>query len=158
MMKAYYQTKRLLKQARWQARRVAVSRRYGKQVLGSMPAVFGNAIPKSGSHLIDQVLRGLEEIGPFVDPGFPPVNRDEANRNLPEEAVVAHLAQLQPGDLAYGYLHCKPPFIDLLASPGIVTVFIYRDPRCGCVGGQVCHWDASGARLTQAFHPNADHG
>ena len=50
------------------------------------PSVLGNAMPKSGSHLINQVVQGLTRLGPFVNPGFPPVNRDEVNEKLPDDA------------------------------------------------------------------------
>lgn len=121
--------KRQLKLARWQTRRWSVAGRYGAKTLAKMPVVLGNAIPKSGSHLLIQVLYGLTELGPFVDPGFPPVNRDEANRKLPIEKMVANIRQMRPGDIGYSYLGCEPPFIDLLTAPGMAAIFMYRDPR-----------------------------
>jgi hypothetical protein len=91
--------------------------------------VLGNAMPKSGSHLIIQILRGLTRLGPFVNTGFPPVNRAEDNRKLPPEAVLASLRRLRPGDVAYGYLQARSPFVEELTRPGVATVFVYRDPR-----------------------------
>ena len=76
-MKLYYQIKRQLKLIRLELRRARVARRWGKDVLDKSPSIFGNAIPKAGSHLLIQVLLGLMEIGPFVNPGFPPINRFE---------------------------------------------------------------------------------
>jgi len=121
--------KRQLKTLRWQYRRVQAARRYGAGALSRAPIVFGNAIPKSGSHLIIQVLLGLTDIGPFVDPGFPPVNRDEANLKLQPELILSNLRAMRAGDIGYGYIGCEEPYLGLLAAPERATVFIHRDPR-----------------------------
>ena len=70
-MNALYTAKHWLKLARWQTRRAAVALRWGPESLKKTPAVLGNAMPKSGSHLINQVVQGLTRLGPFVNPGFP---------------------------------------------------------------------------------------
>jgi hypothetical protein len=106
-----------------------VALRYGAGTLAGTPAVLGNAMPKSGSHLIIQVLQGLIGLGPFVNGGFPPVNRGEDNSKLPEKAILANIRRMQPGDIAYGYLKAPEPFISALAAPGRASVFVYRDPR-----------------------------
>lgn len=117
-----------LKRARWGARRAVTWARWGA-AMAEVPAVLGNAMPKSGSHLIIQVLQGLTRIGPFVDPGFPPVNRNQANDKLPDDAVLANILRLQPGDIAYGYVQARPPFIEAVTAPGRAMVFVSRDPR-----------------------------
>ena len=86
-------------------------------------------MPKSGSHLINQVVQGLPGLGPFVNPGFPPVNRDEVNDKLPDAAVLANLSRMRPGDIGYGYIKARQPFLSLLTQPGWATIFVYRDPR-----------------------------
>lgn len=86
-------------------------------------------MPKSGSHLIIQVLQGLTRVGPFVNPGFPPVNRTEDNRKLVEAAILKNIEQMQAGDIRYGYVHARQPFIEALTRPGKAMVFVYRDPR-----------------------------
>ncbi len=121
--------KHTLKRVRWQARRARALLRWGPRALWSAPAVLGNAIPKSGSHLIIQVLQGLTAIGPFVDGGFPPVNRAEDNRKLPDSAILRNIRRMRPGDIGYGYVGCYQPFIDALSAPGRATIFVYRDPR-----------------------------
>ncbi len=124
-----YSTKERLKVIRWQGRRTLAALRWGRPALQSAPAVLGNAMPKSGSHLIIQVLQGLTRLGPFVNPGFPPVNRSEDNRVQPDAVVLANIQRMRPGDIAYGYVHSREPFISALAKPDRATVFVYRDPR-----------------------------
>jgi hypothetical protein len=118
-----------IKRARHRWRRAAAARRWGAAALAASPAVLGNAMPKSGSHLISQVLQGLPGVGPFVDPGYPPVNRDQANAKLDDDAVLENLGAMQPGDLRYGYVQAREPFLSLLAEAGRATIFVYRDPR-----------------------------
>jgi hypothetical protein len=128
-MNFYNDIKHWLKLARWKYRRFAVARRWGDEALHLAPAVLGNAMPKSGSHLISQVVQGLSDLGPFVNPGFPPVNRDEVNDKLSDAAIMANLERMRSGDLGYGYLKARQPFLSWLTQPGWATIFVYRDPR-----------------------------
>lgn len=121
--------KHRLKVGRWRLRRAAAALRWGAAELSRTPAVLGNAMPKSGSHLILQILQGLTRVGPFVNPGFPPVNRTENNRKQPEDQILANIRGMLPGDVRYGYIPAKEPFITTLTRPGMATVFVYRDPR-----------------------------
>ena len=124
-----YKLKEQLKILRWQGRRAAVAMRWGGKALQAAPAVLGNAMPKSGSHLIIQVLHGLTRIGPFVNPGFPPVNRSEDNSKQPDSFVLRSIQRMHSGDIAYGYVHARQPFLTALTHPGRATLFVYRDPR-----------------------------
>jgi hypothetical protein len=123
------QVKQPFKLARWRGRRALAARRWGAAALAHAPVVIGNAMPKSGSHLLIQVLRGLTQIGPFVDPGLPPLTRSADNQNLSDEEVLANITRLQSGDIAYAYLHARSPYLEALAQAGIAAFFIYRDPR-----------------------------
>jgi hypothetical protein len=78
---------------------------------------------------IIQVLQGLTKIGPFVNPGMPPVNRAEDNAILKESSVLANIRRMRSGDIAYGYLKAQPPFIDAVTGKSRATIFVYRDPR-----------------------------
>jgi len=125
----YYRIKHDLKRNRRRLRRNAAAIRWGRAQLESMPAIFGNAMPKSGSHLIIQVLHGLTNLGPFVDTGFPPVNRSEDNQKLSPEEVLENIQNMLPGDIDYGYIHACEPYIRALTGPKRATIFVYRDPR-----------------------------
>jgi hypothetical protein len=122
-VKTYY------KNARWLRRRKRVSNKWGNDALQTAPIVFGNAMPKSGSHLLFQVLQGLAEIGPFVVTGFPPVNRNQQNQKLDQQTTFKNLQKMLPGDIGYGYIHAREPFITELTGALWATMFIFRDPR-----------------------------
>ncbi|MES0360084.1 MAG: sulfotransferase domain-containing protein, partial [Anaerolineales bacterium] len=121
--------KHWLKIGRWRVRRMITAARWGTASISGIPAVLGNAMPKSGSHLIIQVLQGLTRIGPFVNTGFPPVNRTEDNQPLSEKGILANIYQMKPGDIGYGYLNANQQYIQALDRPGMASVFVYRDPR-----------------------------
>lgn len=123
------EVKQPFKLLRWRLRRAKAAQRWGAAQLERMPVVIGNALPKSGSHLLIQILLGLTRLGPFVDPGMPPLNRSAANRNVSEEQILSNLGRLKPGDIAYCYLHARQPYLDELTSAGKAIFFIYRDPR-----------------------------
>lgn len=94
------------------------------------PMVFGNAMPKSGSKLLMQILQGFCGLGPFayVDPA--PVRTDtEQGRVRSAGEILADLRGMRPGIIRYGYLHATLENTSFLCKPGWVTFFIYRDPR-----------------------------
>jgi hypothetical protein len=128
-MKSYYQLKRAVKLRRLDYRRYRAAQRWGKEALENSPQIFGNAMPKAGSHLLIQILLGLTEIGPFVDPGFPPVNRFEGNTRLEEPERIDEITRMRPGEIRYGYAPCREPYLSAITAPGRASVFIYRDPR-----------------------------
>jgi hypothetical protein len=114
---------------RWRLRRAQAAGRWGSEALSQTPIVIGNAMPKSGSHLLIQVLLGLTGIGPFIDPGMPPISRSSTNRNLNRSEVLENLRQLRCGDIVYSYLHAQDSYIAELTRQGVASFFIYRDPR-----------------------------
>ena len=118
-----------LKLLRWQMRRYQAMLRWGAGELSRMPIVIGNSMPKSGSHLIIQILEGLPKIGPFVNPGTPPLNRDEKNAIQPQPIILQKIRRLRPGDFTYSYLEANTAYVAALTDPKIAPIFIYRDPR-----------------------------
>lgn len=111
-------------------RRLAQGIRYHRSLQG-IPVLFANSFPKSGTHLLTQVLQGFPRIGPAVDSGLPAVITFEGDsgreRNWRE--ILVDLGRLLPGDIAYGHLHAAPQVEDLLCQEGFCTYFILRDPR-----------------------------
>jgi len=124
-----YVIKRWLKLIRWQTRRARAAVIWGSDALATAPIIFGNAMAKSGSHLLIQILEGLVQLGPFVNPGFPPVNRFEDNRKLPEKKIASEINRMRSGDIRYGYIVPKEPYLSLLTALNRATIFVYRDPR-----------------------------
>ena len=110
-------------------RRARQSLRYGS--LSHSPVLFANSFPKSGTHLLTQVMAGFTHIGPAVDSGLPAVVtfRGDSGRQRPEAEIMADLQRLLPGDIAYGHIHALPGPLAFLCQPGVAAYFILRDPR-----------------------------
>lgn len=99
--------------------------------LAGVPVFFANSFPKSGTHLLTQVLQGFSRIGPVVDSGLPAIVtfEGESGQPRPPQTILMDLQRLLPGDLAYGHLHAFPAVQDYFAQDGFVSYFILRDPR-----------------------------
>jgi len=99
--------------------------------LRGVPVLFANSFPKSGTHLLTQVLEGFPNIGPAVRSGLPAMVTFEGDsgRARSEPEILIDLARLLPGDIAYGHLHAFPGVVDTLCQDGICAYFILRDPR-----------------------------
>ena len=112
-------------------------RRIRKQInpyepsLKNSPIIFANSFPKSGTHLLIQIMKGFSIIGPAVDSGLPAITTFDGyiGRQKSEEEIITELKRLLPGDIAYGHLHADPEISDLLCQKYFFTVFIIRDPR-----------------------------
>jgi len=113
------------------ARRAVYITRYGDKSLDNSPVFFANSFPKSGTHLLTQVLDGFTRIGPAVNSGLPAIvtfEGDTGRQRLVRE-IMNEIELLLPGDISYGHLHAIPEITNLLSSEGMATYFIYRDPR-----------------------------
>jgi hypothetical protein len=94
------------------------------------PPVFGNSKPKSGSHLLLQILNGFTQIMPYkyveADP-IRTVKRNGGRRT--EDEVAADLRNVPRGVIGWGYVDATQENVAVLCQPNRVNYFIYRDPR-----------------------------
>ncbi len=94
------------------------------------PPVFGNSKPKSGSHLLLQILNGFTQIMPYkyveADP-IRTVKKSGGRRSVND--VVSDLKDIPQGVIGWGYLDATPENVAVLCQPSRVNYFIYRDPR-----------------------------
>lgn len=95
------------------------------------PALLGLSFPKSGTHLLDQILLGFSRIAPFASRlhSFYAEYEGESGRRRPAAQAVAWLDSLGPRDVASAHLFAHPAAIARLATAAFVPYFIFRDPR-----------------------------
>jgi hypothetical protein len=119
----------VLKLLRHSYRRMVTSFRVG--TLSGSPMLFANSFPKSGTHLLTQVLHGFTNIGPAVDSGFPAIVMYDGPTGKPllMSLILNELHRLKAGDICYGHLHALPDLVAELTRKEVATFFIYRDPR-----------------------------
>lgn len=112
-------------------RRSGQKLRYRQWSLDDEPILFANSFPKSGTHLLTQVLKGFSRLGPVVDSGLPAVTSFDGYTGRPrtELEIQRDLERLLPGDIAYGHVHAFPKAVEFLCQAGVVAYFILRDPR-----------------------------
>ena len=99
--------------------------------LKDAPILFANSFPKSGTHLLTQVLEGFPLVGPAVNTGLPAVVMYDgaSGRERANDEIFQDLSHLSNGDIGYGHLHARPEIIDYFTQKGVCAYFILRDPR-----------------------------
>jgi hypothetical protein len=94
------------------------------------PPIFGNAKPKSGSHLLLQILGGMCRVAPYAYAEEQPIRTiTPEGRRRSQEEILEDLRRIPPGVIGWGYLDATPENISFLCRPNRVNYFIYRDPR-----------------------------
>jgi len=94
------------------------------------PPIFGNAKPKSGSHLLLQILNGFTRIMPYRYVDAEPIRtvKKDGGRRASNE-ILADLKHIPNGVIGWGYLDATKENVSFLTEAGRVNYFIYRDPR-----------------------------
>ncbi len=94
------------------------------------PPIFANAKPKSGSHLLLQIMNGICQIAPYAFVASDPIRTINTNGGRrSDEQVLADLKALQAGVIGWGYVDATSTNLSALCQPGRANYFIYRDPR-----------------------------
>src|SRR5829696_1058611 len=107
----------------------AVSR-WKRLSFNDAPPIFGNSKPKSGSHLLLQVLNGFTQIMPYKYVEADPVRTiEKEGRRKSNQEVLRELKKIPKGVIGWGYVEATPENISFLCQPNRVNYFIYRDPR-----------------------------
>jgi len=104
--------------------------RWKRLTFDEAPPIFGNAKPKSGSHLLLQVLNGFCRIMPYRYVEAEPIRTiTKEGRRKKDEEVLDELTRIPRGVIGWGYVEATPENVSFLTRPGRVNYFIYRDPR-----------------------------
>src|SRR5690606_17441714 len=95
-----------------------------------VPPIFGNSKPKSGSHLLLQILNGFTQIMPYKYVDAEPVRTIEKSgrRKTPDE-ILLDLKKIPNGVIGWGYVDATTENASFLTTSGRVNFFMYRDPR-----------------------------
>jgi len=94
------------------------------------PPIFGNSKPKSGSHLLLQVLAGMCQVAPYKYVEAEPVRTiTKDGRRKKQEEILGELEHLPRGMIGWGYVEASPENVAFLCQPNRVNYFVYRDPR-----------------------------
>lgn len=95
------------------------------------PVLLGISFPKSGTHLLDQILLGFSRVAPFSRRlhSFYAEYEGESGRKRTPDQAVRWLDSLRAGDIASAHLFARPEAVARVTAPAFVPYFIFRDPR-----------------------------
>jgi hypothetical protein len=95
------------------------------------PILLGISFPKSGTHLLDQILLGFSRLAPFSRRlhSFYAEYEGESGRKRSPEQALAWLDSLHPGDITSAHLFARDKVISRVCTPRFTSYFIFRDPR-----------------------------
>jgi hypothetical protein len=117
-----YQTEKLIQRARFASL---------PEPQDGWPILLGISFPKSGTHLLDQILLGFSRESPFsrrLHSFYAEYEGESGRKRSPEQA--AHwLESLRPRDIASAHLFARPEVLARVCTPAFVPYFIFRDPR-----------------------------
>ncbi len=98
---------------------------------GGWPILLGISFPKSGTHLLDQILLGFSKVAPFsmrLHSFYAEYDGDTGRRRSGQE-TQAWLDSLRPLDVTSAHLFARPEVVARVAAPAFLPYFIFRDPR-----------------------------
>ena len=96
-----------------------------------LPVLLGISFPKSGTHLLDQILLGFGNVAPYakrVHSFYAEYEGESGVKRVPEQALQ-WLDSLRPRDVASAHLFARPEAVSSVISPRFIPYFIFRDPR-----------------------------
>jgi sulfotransferase 6B1 len=123
----------LLRRLIYQSEKLAQRARFAsvKAPQSGWPVLLGISFPKSGTHLLDQILLGFSKVAPFSRRvhSFYAEYEGESGRKRPPAQALTWLDSLRPCDVASAHLFAQPAAAARIASGAFVPYFIFRDPR-----------------------------
>jgi sulfotransferase 6B1 len=121
---------RLYRLARPTAKYTQAALRWKRFAFTEAPPIFGNAKPKSGSHLLIQILSGFCRLAPYAYVETEPVRTVKATGGrFSGSETLAQIKRIPSGVIGWGYVDATPENVACLCQPERVNYFIYRDPR-----------------------------
>lgn len=97
----------------------------------NLPILLGISFPKSGTHLLDQILLGFANVAPYarrVHSFYAEYEGESGKKREPQQALD-WLDLLQPRDIASAHLFARPEAVARVCSEKFAPYFIFRDPR-----------------------------
>lgn len=114
----------------YQTEKIAQRVRFASQP-ADLPILLGISFPKSGTHLLDQILLGFSNVAPYAKRvhSFYAEYEGESGKKRDPEKALAWLDSLRSRDVASAHLFARPEAVARVVSPKFAPYFIFRDPR-----------------------------
>ncbi|MBN1306143.1 MAG: hypothetical protein JXA13_17020 [Anaerolineales bacterium] len=117
-----YQTEKAVQQLRFSAL---------QEPENGWPILLGMSFPKSGTHLLDQILLGFSRVTPFSTRlhSFFAGYENPSGRKRSLEETLSWVGTLGARDVASAHLFAWPEVVERVVSSDFIPYFIFRDPR-----------------------------
>ena len=122
--------KSIIRQTLYQTEKFGQRIRFPSQAV-DLPVLLGISFPKSGTHLLDQILLGFSEVAPYskrLHSFYAEYEGESGAKRAPEQAL-RWLDSLRPRDVVSAHLFARPEAVARVCSPKFIPYFIFRDPR-----------------------------
>src|ERR1043166_2528072 len=119
---AIYQTEKIFQRARFSS---VIAPEMG------WPILLGISFPKSGTHLLDQILLGFSKVAPYsrrLHSFYAEYEGESGLKRSPEQAVQ-WLDSLRSRDIASAHLFARAEVVKRVCTSAFIPYFIFRDPR-----------------------------
>lgn len=119
-----------LRSIAYQTEKLAQRLRFPSQP-ANLPILLGISFPKSGTHLLDQILLGFGNVAAYakrLHSFYAEYEGESGVKRAPEQALQ-WLNTLRPRDVASAHLFARTETVDRVCSPKFIPYFIFRDPR-----------------------------
>ncbi|MDD2923131.1 MAG: sulfotransferase domain-containing protein [Anaerolineales bacterium] len=123
--------KSILRSVIYQTEKITQQIRFASIAQSNYPVLLGISFPKSGTHLLDQILLGFSKVAPYstrLHSFYAEYEGESGIKRAPEQAL-AWLDSLRPRDVASAHLFARADVLARVCSPAFVPYFIFRDPR-----------------------------
>lgn len=120
-----------LRSAIYQTEKTLQSIRFASAAQSAYPALLGISFPKSGTHLLDQILLGFAKVAPYATRlhSFYAEYEGESGRKRKPEDALAWINSLRARDIASAHLFARAEISARVCSSAFIPYFIFRDPR-----------------------------
>lgn len=123
-------TQKLRRAIRPAGKTLQAAARWKRLSFNNAPPIFGNSKPKSGSHLLLQILNGFTQIMPYRYVEADPIRTiEKQGRRKNKEEILNELKRIPQGVIGWGYVEASAENVAFLCQPNRVNYFIHRDPR-----------------------------
>jgi hypothetical protein len=91
------------------------------------PPIVVNSLPKSGTHLLLQVMLSLPGYSSYG--GFVATTPTLTMHRRSDATLSQRIARLVPGEVCGAHIYYSDRIVEAFRQRGAVSIFIYRDPR-----------------------------
>lgn len=94
-----------------------------EKITGILPSFFMNSVPKSGTHLLKNILQGMPSVT------HDPKNEFYEGYSYQLKDHFYKLGQMKPNEFGVGHVYYSPEWLHLLKRLNMKQIFLSRDPR-----------------------------